>query len=163
MTDEPRNLSSDCITRAKVTMLAPSPYSPLSSSDSRRRRATSSRRPVQSLGGRRCGFSNDRKVSVPSSGSPGVVYLGVGTGEVVREGIIATASRVGARVIGGAHGKDQGTTPLVPKYQQKVHELNIQFASLDQPLSLQLSLRAGAQHDTDQYKELSWKYSNTRT
>ncbi len=159
MTDEPRNLSSDCITRAKVTMPAPSPFSLLSSSDSCCRKAswpqTSSRRPVRSLGGRRCEFSNDRKVSVPSSGSPGVVYLGVGTGEVVREGIIATASRVGARVIGGAHGKDQGTTPLVPKYQQKVHELNIQFASLDQPLSLQLSLRAGAQHDTDQYKELS--------
>ncbi len=106
MTGEPRNLSSDCITRAKVTMPAPSPYSPLSSSDSRRRRATSSRRPVQSLGGRRCGFSNDRKVSVPSSGSPGVVHVGKGTGE----GVVATASRVGARVIGEVQGKDRGTT-----------------------------------------------------
>ena len=80
-------------------------------------------------------FSNDRKVSVPSSGSPGVVYVGKGTGE----GAVATASEVGARVIGEVQGKDQGTTLLVPKYQQKVHELNIQFTSLDQPLSLQLS------------------------
>ncbi len=166
MTDEPRSLSWAYVTRAKVTMPAPSPYSPLSSSDSRRRRAswsqTLSRRPAQSLGGRRCGFSNDRKVSVPSSGSPGVVYVGIGTGEVVDEGV-ATASRVGARVIGGAHGLDQGTNPLVPKYQQKVHELNIQFNSLDQLLSLKLSLRAEARHDTIQYRELSWKYSNTRT
>ncbi len=152
MTDEPQNLSSACITRAKVTMPAPSPYSLLSSLDLCRRKAswsqTSSRRPVQSLGGCRCGFSNNRKVSVPSSGSPGVVFVGIGTGEVVG----ATASGVGAQVIGGVYGKDQGTMLLVPKYQQKVHELNIQSASLDQLLSLKLSLRAGAQHDTIQYR-----------
>ncbi len=134
-------------------MPAPSPYSPLSSSDSRRSKTswsqTSSRSPVQSLGGRRYVVSNDRKRSVPSSGAPGVVCVGLGTGEVVA--VLATASNVGARVNGGVHGKDHGTNPLVPKYQQKVHELSIQFAGLDQPLSLKISLRAGAQHGTIQY------------
>ncbi len=153
MTDEPRNLSSAYITCAKVTMPAPSPYSPLSLSDLHCRKASwsqiSSRSPVQSLGGRQRGFSNDRKVSVPSRGSPGVVYIGIGTGEVV---VVATALNVGARVNDGVHGKDHGTNPLVPKYQQKVHELNIQFAGLDQPLSLKISLRAEAQHDTTQYR-----------
>ncbi len=148
MTDEPRNLSSAYVTCARVTMPALSPYSPLSSSDSCRRKAswcqTSSRRPEQSLGGRQGEFSNDRKRSVPSSRFPGVVYVGVGTGEVVGEDIVATASNVGAQVNSGVHGQDHGTNPLVPKYQQKVHELNIQFTGLDQPLSLKISLRVGA-------------------
>ncbi len=45
--------------------------------------------------------------------------------------------------------RNKSTRSKVPA--SKVHELNIQFAGLDQPLSLKISLRAEAQHDTIQY------------
>ncbi len=157
MTGKPRNLSSDCITRAKITMPAPSPYSLLSSSDSRCGMASSSqtlsRRPVQSLGGRRCGFSNNRKVYVPSSGSPGVVYVGIGTGEVVGE--VATASRVGARVIGEVHGKDQGTTLLVPSFQSTSRKYTSSISSSPVLISpYHYTYRSEPRLSTIQYREL---------
>ncbi len=55
--------------------------------------------PVQSLGGTQYVVSNDRKRSVPSSGSPGVVNIGQGVSEGAQ--VVATTSKVGARVTDG--------------------------------------------------------------
>ena len=129
-------------------MPAPSPYSPLSSSDSCRRMAsssqTSSRRPMQSPGGRRCVSSSCRKVSVPPSRSPGIIQVGQGTGELSVK-LLSLQESDHER---SGQNTEHGTKILVPKYERKVHELTIQFTSSDQLLSLQLSRWAKAKYNT---------------